>query len=200
MVPIVIPLKGAMKRSLHQRARRDSNAPNFASPHPIPALSNVPSHYHTLDLDAYMRELHFQLGKRGLQPRRWCRVSGWSQIQMPRCSDAGEVRRVGGADTCLVPTMSQDHRQLDSSLICKVILSLIRSKPSVIIPVLQGAEESYNKVSKLLQALQSCFLRTICELRATPYYDGHLLIRDRIMFYKAIKAALNADDSGWQVP
>ncbi|RYQ99143.1 hypothetical protein Ahy_B07g087025 [Arachis hypogaea] len=37
------------------------------------------------------------------------------------------VRRVGGVHTCLAPTMSQEHRQLDSSLICCVILLLIQS-------------------------------------------------------------------------
>ncbi|RYR39150.1 hypothetical protein Ahy_A09g044608 [Arachis hypogaea] len=46
-----------------------------------------------------------------------------------------EVRRVGGAHSCLAPIMSQDHRQLDSSLICRVILSLIQSNPFVSIPV-----------------------------------------------------------------
>ncbi|RYR20519.1 hypothetical protein Ahy_B03g065688 [Arachis hypogaea] len=93
-----------------------------------------------------------------------------------------KVRRVGGAHTCVAPTMSQDYRQLDSSLICNVILSLIQSNLFVSIPVPQGAvwqsyhfkssyrkvwiakqkaiaqiygdwEESYNKVLKLLQAL-----------------------------------------------
>ncbi|XP_025676932.1 uncharacterized protein [Arachis hypogaea] len=98
-----------------------------------------------------------------------------------------EVRRVGGVQSHLTLTMSQDHRQLDNTLICRVILPLIQSNPSVSIPVLQSAvqasyhfkpsyrkvwmakqkeiaqiygdwEESYNKVLKLLQALQSCFL------------------------------------------
>ncbi|RYR46594.1 hypothetical protein Ahy_A07g032338 [Arachis hypogaea] len=105
-----------------------------------------------------------------------------------------EVRRVGGAHTCLAPTMSQDHRQLDNILICKVILPLIQSNPSVSISVLQGAvrqryhfkpsyrkvwmakqKASYNKVPKLLQALQSCCPGTICELRALLYYGGHLI-------------------------
>ncbi|XP_016206331.1 uncharacterized protein LOC107646676 [Arachis ipaensis] len=103
--------------------------------------------------------------------------------------------------------MLQDHRQLDISLIYKVILPLIQSNPSVSIPVLQGAvrqsyhfkpsyrkvwmakqkaiaqiysdwKESYNKVPKLLQLLQSCFPGTICELRFVLYYDGHLLVHD----------------------
>ncbi|XP_016200088.1 uncharacterized protein LOC107641096 [Arachis ipaensis] len=124
-----------------------------------------------------------------------------------------EVQRFGGSHSCLAPTMSQDHRQLDSSLICRVILPLIQSNPSVSIPVLQGAvqasyhfkqsyrkvwmvkqkaiariygdwEESYNKVPKLLQTLQSCFLGTICDLRVKPYYEGHLMVFDCCMFDK----------------
>ncbi|XP_015934318.1 uncharacterized protein LOC107460473 [Arachis duranensis] len=124
-----------------------------------------------------------------------------------------EVRRFGGPHSCLAPTMSQDHHQLDSSLICRVILPLIQSNLSVSIAVLQGAvqasyhfrpsyrkvwmakqkvitriydywEESYNKVLKLLQALQSCFPGTIYDLRVKPYYDGHLMVRDYSMFDK----------------
>ncbi|XP_025617319.1 uncharacterized protein [Arachis hypogaea] len=45
-------------------------------------------------------------------------------------------------------------------------------------------EESYNKVSKLLQALYSCFPGTICDLRVKPYYDGHLMVRNCCMFDK----------------
>ncbi|XP_052110119.1 uncharacterized protein LOC127741500 [Arachis duranensis] len=128
-----------------------------------------------------------------------------------------EVRRFGGPHNCLASTMSQDHRQLDSSLICRVILPLIQSNPSVSIPVLQGMvqasyhfkpsyikvwmvkqkaiariygdwEESYNKVPKLLQALLSYFPSTICNLRVKPYYDGHLMVRDRCMFDKVFWA------------
>ncbi|XP_025679527.1 uncharacterized protein LOC127745565 [Arachis duranensis] len=97
--------------------------------------------------------------------------------------------------------MSQDHHQLDSSLICKVISPMIQSNPSVTIPVLQSAvhasyhfkplyrkvwmakqkaiariygdwKEFYNKVLKLLQALQSCFPDTICDLRVKTYYEA----------------------------
>ncbi|XP_025633079.1 uncharacterized protein [Arachis hypogaea] len=111
--------------------------------------------------------------------------------------------------------MSQDHRQLDNSLICCVILPLIQSSPSVNISVLQGAasqsyhfklsyrkvwmakqkaivqiygdwEESYNKVSRLLQALQSCCPGTIREISTVPYYDGHLMVRDYSIFDKVL--------------
>ncbi|XP_025703925.1 uncharacterized protein [Arachis hypogaea] len=77
--------------------------------------------------------------------------------------------------------MSQDHRQLDSSLICRVILPLIQSNPSVSIPVLQGA----------VQALQSCFPDTICDLRVKLYYEGHLMVRDCCMFDKVFWAFLS---------
>ncbi|RYR10827.1 hypothetical protein Ahy_B05g079304 [Arachis hypogaea] len=64
-----------------------------------------------------------------------------------------EARRVGGVYSCLAPTMSQNHRQLNSSLIYRVILPLIQSNSSVNIPVLQGVvqasyhfKSSYRKV------------------------------------------------------
>ncbi|RYQ97272.1 hypothetical protein Ahy_B08g093304 isoform A [Arachis hypogaea] len=76
-------------------------------------------------------------------------VHGVSVLPVDRTSDIGEfkeVRRVGGVHSCLTPTMSQDHRQFDSSLICK-------SNPSVSILVLQGVvrasyhfKPSYRKV------------------------------------------------------
>ncbi|XP_057720103.1 uncharacterized protein LOC130934561 [Arachis stenosperma] len=131
-----------------------------------------------------------------------------------------EVRGFSGPHCCLASTMSQDHRQLDSSLICRVILPLIQSNPSVSIPIMQGAvqasyhfkpsykkvwmakqkaiawiyddwEESYNKVPKLLQALQSCFPDTICDLPVKLYYEGHLMVRDCCMFDKVFWAFLS---------
>ncbi|RYR33485.1 hypothetical protein Ahy_A10g048085 isoform B [Arachis hypogaea] len=95
--------------------------------YPIPVLSDVPSHYHTLDLDTMHEKYSFS-----------------NTEKEDYNLDVG-VRRVGGAHTCLAPTMSQNHRQLDSNLICKVILPLIQSNPSVSIPVLQGAvRQSYH--------------------------------------------------------
>ncbi|XP_025670680.1 uncharacterized protein [Arachis hypogaea] len=45
-------------------------------------------------------------------------------------------------------------------------------------------EESYNTVPKLLQALQSCFPGTICDLHVKPYYEGNLVVRDCCMIDK----------------
>ncbi|RYQ92607.1 hypothetical protein Ahy_B09g098833 [Arachis hypogaea] len=78
----------------------------------LSALSDVSSYYHTLDLDVMHEK------------------SPISNTGKEDYNLDGGVRRVGGAHTCLAPTMSQDHRQLDSGLICNVILSLIQSNPS----------------------------------------------------------------------
>ncbi|XP_025664722.1 uncharacterized protein [Arachis hypogaea] len=58
------------------------------------------------------------------------------------------------------------------------------AKQKVIAQIYGDWKESYNKVSKLLQALQSYFPETICDLRVRLYYDGHLLVRDCSMFDK----------------
>ncbi|XP_016206183.1 uncharacterized protein LOC107646514 [Arachis ipaensis] len=236
-------------------------------PHLIPALLAVPSHYHSLDLDAmhertpvsntyevdYNLEgnVEFWVGHRfrsreavlygvknySIRKSVEYRVIKSDQLKYHvqcRQADSGcqwslrvalrqnlgywEVRRFGGPHSCLAPTISQDHRQLDSSLICRVILSLIQSNPSISISVLQGAvqasyhfkhsyrkvwmakqkaiariygdwEESYNKVPKLLQALQSCFPGTIRDLRVKPYYDGHF------MAFKHCKPFLSVDSA-----
>ncbi|XP_057734864.1 uncharacterized protein LOC130950383 [Arachis stenosperma] len=214
-------------------------------PHPIPALSAVPSHYHSLHLDAMYEKtpfsdtgeedynqdssVEFRLSGTQLPESNQSVLNLWfgsdtctkkhkSEPNRPvltlsirrsaeylviesdrikyhvQCHQAEngcqwslrvalrqnlgywEVRRVGGVHSCLAPTMSQDHHQLDSSLICRVILLLIQSNPSVSIQVLQGA------------ALQSCFSGTICDLPVKPFYDRHLLIRDCSMFNKVFWA------------
>ncbi|RYR53498.1 hypothetical protein Ahy_A06g028644 [Arachis hypogaea] len=108
------------------------------------------------------------------------------------CPWSLHVCKFGGSHTCFSPTMSQDHRQFDSNLICSVILSLVQSNPSVTISILQGVvakqkaiaqiygdlNESYNKMPRLLQALQSCCPKRICDFSTVSYYDGHLVVRD----------------------
>ncbi|RYQ88807.1 hypothetical protein Ahy_B09g095786 isoform A [Arachis hypogaea] len=143
-------------------------------PHPISALSVVPSHYHSLDLDAMHERIpisdtcgvdynldggvEFRVGHRfrsreavlqGVKNYSIRRSAEYRVIESDRlkyhvqccqadsgcqwslrvalCQNLGywEVRMFGGPHSCLVPTMSQDHRQLDSSLICRVILPLI---------------------------------------------------------------------------
>ncbi|RYR66740.1 hypothetical protein Ahy_A03g012798 isoform B [Arachis hypogaea] len=223
-------------------------------PHPIPVLSVVPSHYHSLDLDAMHERIsvsdtcgvdcnldsgvEFRVGHRFRRSAEFrviecdrlkyhvqCRQADsgckWSlRVALRQNLGYWEVRRFGGPHSCMAPTMSQDHRQLDSSLICRVILPMIQSNPSISIPVLQSAvhasyhfkpsykkmcmakqkaiawiygdwKKSYNKVPKLLQALQSCFPGTICGLCVKPYYEGHLMVRDCCMFDKVFWAFLS---------
>ncbi|RYR02802.1 hypothetical protein Ahy_B06g081631 [Arachis hypogaea] len=75
-------------------------------------------------------------------------VHGVSMLPFDRTLDTSEFKevwRVGGVHNCLAPTMSQDHQQMDSSLIYNVILPLIQSNHSISIPVLQGAvQQSYH--------------------------------------------------------
>ncbi|XP_016185451.1 uncharacterized protein LOC107627101 [Arachis ipaensis] len=58
------------------------------------------------------------------------------------------------------------------------------AKQKAIAQIYGDWEESYNKVSKLFQALQSYFPGTLCDVRVKPFYDGHLLVRDCSMFDK----------------
>ncbi|XP_025702506.1 uncharacterized protein [Arachis hypogaea] len=58
------------------------------------------------------------------------------------------------------------------------------AKQKTIAQIYGDWEESYNKVPKLLQALQSCFPGTICDFCVKPFYDGHLLVHDCSMFDK----------------
>ncbi|XP_072061930.1 uncharacterized protein [Arachis hypogaea] len=202
-------------------------------PQLIPALSVVPSHFHSLDLDAMHERIpvsdtcgvdynldggvefqvrhKFRSWEAVLQSVKNYSIRRSAEYRVVESDRLKEVRRFGGPHSYLAPTISQDHPQLDSSLICRVILPMIQSNPSVSIPVLQGTvhasyhfkpsyrkvwmvkqkaiariygdwKESYNKVPKLLQALQSCFSGTICDLCVKPYYEGHLMVCDCCMF------------------
>ncbi|RYQ98722.1 hypothetical protein Ahy_B07g086486 [Arachis hypogaea] len=84
-----------------------------------------------------------------------------------------EVRRFSGLHTRLAPTMSQNHAQLDSGLICKVMLPMIKTDPSVSIPVLQSTE---------------CLPGTIHGCVVVPYYNGDMVNRELSQFDKVFWA------------
>ncbi|XP_029152475.1 uncharacterized protein [Arachis hypogaea] len=86
--------------------------------------------------------------------------------------------------TCLAPTMSQDHVQLDSGLICKVVLPMIKTDPSVSIPVLQMESETTESWSFFLSNLRQ-------HVTSQPEI---LIISNRS---QAIRTVLNAPHSGW---
>ncbi|MED6194661.1 hypothetical protein PIB30_030614 [Stylosanthes scabra] len=47
-----------------------------------------------------------------------------------------EVRKIGSPHTCLAPIMTEDHSQLDSTLMTNVVLPLVKKNPSVSILLL----------------------------------------------------------------
>ncbi|XP_025658104.1 uncharacterized protein [Arachis hypogaea] len=61
-------------------------------------------------------------------------------------------------------------------------------KQKAIAQIYSDWEESYNKVSRLLQAMQSCCPEIICDFRVVPYYDGYLVVRDCSKFDKVFWA------------
>ncbi|MED6205441.1 hypothetical protein PIB30_017666 [Stylosanthes scabra] len=133
------------------------------APAAIPDLASVSSHFHTLNLDAMQeepREVHggggndylnldggeeFRIGHRFS-----CRgvvhmaVKNYNirralEYRVRESDQYTEIRKFGGPHSCLAPSMSADHAQLDITLICEFILSTIKSNPSVEIAVLQSA-------------------------------------------------------------
>ncbi|RYR14780.1 hypothetical protein Ahy_B04g071473 [Arachis hypogaea] len=106
------------------------------SPHPILALSSVFNHYHTLDLDVMQEknpffntgeddynldgDVEFWVGHRFKS--KDAMLQGVKNYSIHRSAD-----KIGGVHMCLAPIMSQNHRQLDNNLICRVILPLIQS-------------------------------------------------------------------------
>ncbi|RYR29626.1 hypothetical protein Ahy_B01g054064 [Arachis hypogaea] len=124
----------------------------------IPRLSDGPSHYQTLNLDAMQADnllnpgneedyntdgvVEFQVGHRFRN--REAVLMAVKNYSVRRNARYREVRRFGGLHTCLAPTMSQDHAQLNSGF-CKVVLLMIKTDPSVSIPVLQSVvHQSYH--------------------------------------------------------
>ncbi|MED6167798.1 hypothetical protein PIB30_006078 [Stylosanthes scabra] len=61
----------------------------------------------------------------------------WSRILPLLVGRDLEVRKVGGGHTCLAPVMADDHSQLDNSLITTVVLPMVKTNPSVSVPLLQ---------------------------------------------------------------
>ncbi|XP_057985419.1 uncharacterized protein LOC131170387 [Hevea brasiliensis] len=70
-------------------------------------------------------------------------------------SDIWKITRYNGPHTCVNPSISQDHRQLDSKFISDFILAIVREQPNVKISALQaeikdkvGYMPSYRKMWK----------------------------------------------------
>ncbi|RYR59434.1 hypothetical protein Ahy_A05g025317 isoform B [Arachis hypogaea] len=53
-----------------------------------------------------------------------------------------EIRKYEGPHSCLASTMSQDHAQLNSNVICQHILPMVHADATICVKVLQGSVES----------------------------------------------------------
>ncbi|XP_015964954.1 uncharacterized protein LOC107488696 [Arachis duranensis] len=124
-----------------------------------------------------------------------------------------EIRKYKGPHSCLASTMSQDHAQLDSNVICQHILPMVHADATICVKVLQGSvelaygykvsykkvwhakqkaiariygdwDESYDQLRRYLNALQAFVPGTIVDLRTRPYYVGNTLDRGCVMFHQ----------------
>ncbi|RYQ86053.1 hypothetical protein Ahy_B10g105717 [Arachis hypogaea] len=87
------------------------------------------------------------------------------------------------------PTIDIIHPILKQSYHFKPLYRKVwMAKQKAITQIYGGWEESYNRVARLLQALQSCCPRTICDISVVPYYDGNFMVRDCSIFDKVFWA------------
>ncbi|RYQ97802.1 hypothetical protein Ahy_B08g093879 [Arachis hypogaea] len=159
----------------------------------IPRLSDGPSHYQTLNLDAMQADNLLNPGN-----GEDYNTDGGVEFQVGhRFRNREAVLMAGGTSVRWITYLSgtyhvSGHAQLNSGLICKVMLLMIKTDLSVSILVLQSVvhqsyhfkpsyrkvwmakqkaiakiysnwEESYNRIPALLQALQECLPGTIHE-------------------------------------
>ncbi|XP_025617251.1 uncharacterized protein [Arachis hypogaea] len=124
-----------------------------------------------------------------------------------------EIRKYEGPHSCLASTMSQDHAQLDSNIICQHIFPMVHADATICVKVLQGSvesaygykvsykkvwhanqkaiariygdwDESYDQLRRYLSALQGFVPGTIVDLQTLPYYVGNTLDRGSVMFHQ----------------
>ncbi|XP_057723475.1 uncharacterized protein LOC130939381 [Arachis stenosperma] len=115
--------------------------------------------------------------------------------------------------SCLASSVSQDHAQLDSNVICQHIFSMVHADATICVKVLQGSvesaygykvsykkvwhakqkaiariysdwDESYDQLRRYLNALQAFIPGTIVDLETRPYYVGNRLDRESVMFHQ----------------
>ena len=113
---------------------------------------------------------------------------------------------------CVSTSLSQDHPQLDTNVICATIFPMVQADLTISIKILQGAmknrfgfktsyrkawltkqnaiiqifgdwEESYNELLRWLQDIQTFMLGIIFELSTLPYYVGNFVDHNSVMFH-----------------
>ncbi|XP_016204688.1 uncharacterized protein LOC107645222 [Arachis ipaensis] len=69
-----------------------------------------------------------------------CRWMVW--VAKTRSSRFWKIRKYEGPHSCLANSMSQDHAQLDSNVICQHIFPMVHADATICVKVLQGSVES----------------------------------------------------------
>ncbi|XP_015950461.1 uncharacterized protein LOC107475345 [Arachis duranensis] len=64
------------------------------------------------------------------------------RVAKTRSSRYWEIRKYEGPHSCLASSMSQDHAQLDSNVICQHIFPMVHADATICVKVLQGSVES----------------------------------------------------------
>ena len=129
-----------------------------------------------------------------------------------RKKELWEIRKYNGPHTCVSASLSQDHPQLDTNVICVTIFPMVQADSTISIKVLQGAienrfgfktsyrkvwlakqkaitrifgnwEESSNELLRWLQGLQISMPGTIVELSTLPYYMGNFVDYSSLIFH-----------------
>ncbi|XP_025685656.1 uncharacterized protein [Arachis hypogaea] len=135
------------------------------------------------------------------------------RVAKTRSSRFWEIRKYQGPHSCLASSMSQDHAQLDSNVICQHIFPMVLADATICVKVLQGAvesaygykvsykkvwhakqkaiariygdwDDSYDQLRRYFNALQAFVPGTIVDLQMRPYYVGNTLDRDSVMFHQ----------------
>jgi len=112
-----------------------------------------------------------------------------------------EIKKVEGVDTCATQLITQDHKHPGSRIILQHVRQMVESNPStpiatiissihtsieyntsyrkvwlakkqVIEDVYKNWEQSYNRLSCLLQAMQTYLSRFVYELKTNPITNG----------------------------
>ncbi|XP_015971265.1 uncharacterized protein LOC107494742 [Arachis duranensis] len=64
------------------------------------------------------------------------------RVAKTKSSRFWEIRKYDGPHSCLASSMSQDHAQLDSNVICQHIFPMVHADATICVKVLQGSVES----------------------------------------------------------
>ena len=124
----------------------------------------------------------------------------WSiRVSYRQKKELWEIRKYNGPHTCVSTSLSQDHLQLDTNVICATIFPMVQADSTISIKVLQGAvenrfgfkasyrkvwlakqkaiarifgdwEESYNELPRWLQGLQAFIPGTFSKISTVVYY------------------------------